>query len=52
MIVTAHLHRLMKPELAPGNQRGRGLVPGVMGQTGLETAEFVQAVAGSLNRTL
>ncbi len=45
VIVTAHLHRLNEAELAQGTSEVAVIVPGVMGQTGLETAEFVQAVA-------
>ena len=45
VIVTAHLHRLQEEELAQGTSEVAVIVPGVMGQTGLETAEFVQAVA-------
>lgn len=52
VIVTAHLHRLNEAELAQGTSEVAVIIPGVMGQTGLETAEFVQAVAGSLSPTL
>lgn len=45
VIVTSHLHRLHEEQMTEGTRDVAVIVPGVMGQTGLETAEFVQAVA-------
>lgn len=45
VVVTSHLYRLEDASMTEGTREVAVIVPGVMGQTGLETAEFVQAVA-------
>ena len=45
VIVTSHLFRLQDPSVGQDMREVAVIVPGVMGQTGMETAEFVQAVA-------
>jgi len=45
IVVTSHLFRLNKQEMTKGCSDVSVLVPRVMGQTGIETAELVKAVA-------
>lgn len=44
-VVTAHLYALKQKELIKGTSNVTVIVPGVMGQTGIESAKYVEAIA-------
>lgn len=52
IVVTRHLQGMLSPELKGGVRSVCAIAPGVLGITGMETAEIIQGIVGNIKPTL
>ncbi len=52
IVVTRHLQELLSPELKGGVRSVCAIAPGVLGITGMETAEIIQGIVGNIKPDL
>ncbi|BAS28502.1 GPR endopeptidase [Limnochorda pilosa] len=52
LTITRHLHRMVPPEKRGGMRPVAAIAPGVLGLTGIETSEVIQALVDRLNPKL
>jgi spore protease len=52
IVVTRHLQGMLSPELKGGVRSVCAIAPGVLGITGMETAEIVQGIVGNIKPSL